>query len=112
MDRYFYRAAAIVFGLLFVWVGRWTFFQPEKALKKLYSDLTSPTRFSNILFHIFGTMWVVIGLWAASSACVPGNLWDRYGLGMWVALIVVVMACTFLLLRRNDSSRLAHNPKR
>jgi len=112
MNQYFYRAAAVVFGLLFVWVGRWMFFHPEKALKKLYSDLISPTKFTSTYFRIFGIVCIVGGLWAAYSACVPSNLWDRYGLRMWVALIVVVVTCTFLLLRRSDSSRLAHSPKR
>ena len=112
MDQYFYRAAAVVFGLFFVWAGRWMFFNPEKALKKLYSDLISPTKFTSTYLRIFGVVCIVVGLWAACSTFVPSNLWDRYGLGTGIAFFIVVVACTFLLLRRNDSSRPAHNPKR
>ena len=112
MDQYFYRAAAIVVGLLFAWGGRWMFLHPEKALKQIYSDLMSFSTVSNIFFKIFGTMLIVTGLWAAFIACVPSNLWDRYGLGMGVLLFVIVVICAFLLLRRSDSSVLEHNPKR
>ena len=112
MNQYFYRAAAVVFGLLFVVAGRWMFFHPEKALKKSYSDLISPTKFTSTYFRIFGIVCIVGGLWAACTACVPSNLWDRYGLVTGIVLIVVVVTCTFLLLRGSDSSWLAHSPKR
>lgn len=112
MSEFFIRAGGIVFGLVIVWVGRWMFFHPEKTLKKIYSHLMSPSRFSNAFFHAFAVMWVVMGLWVSGIQCIPQALWNRYALATGSVLGVLVVVCTFLLLRRNDSARLADNSNR
>jgi hypothetical protein len=52
------------------------FFHPEKALKNIYSDPMSFSRFSNIFFKVFGTTLVVAGLWAAYTAVCA---WESMG---------------------------------
>jgi hypothetical protein len=111
MAQYLDRAAAIVFGLLIAWGGRWMFFHPERTLKKIYGDLMSPSRFSKVFFRIFATMWVVIGLSTACEACVSDRLWAKYAFQVMVSLAPVVAVCTFLLLRRGLFPRLTQNPK-
>lgn len=112
MGEFFIRAGGIVFGLVIVWLGRWMFFHPEKTLKKIYFDLMSPSKFSNAFFRVFAVMWVVMGLWVSGIQCIPQALWNRYTLGTGVLLGVLVVTCTFLFLRRNDSARITDNSSR
>ncbi|MHB8486568.1 MAG: hypothetical protein ACYDCM_12710 [Candidatus Acidiferrales bacterium] len=109
MSEFFIRAGGIVFGLVIVWVGRWMFFHPEKTLRKIYFDLMSPSKFSNAFFRVFAVMWVVMGLWVSVIQCIPQALWNRRAFLTGGVLGVLVVTCTFLLLRRNDSARIANN---
>lgn len=112
MGGFFYHAAVIAFGLFVVWVGRWMFFHPEKTLRKIYADMMTPSRFSNVFFRIFATTWVVIGLWTACVQFVPQAAWDRYALAIGIVVGLLVIACTFALLRNKDLARLADNSNR
>lgn len=101
MEQYLDRAAAVLFGLLFAWGGRWIFFHPEKAVVKLSGDREPAGRFYKRYLQVIGAFFLYMGLGGACIAIVPEYFADRYGAWVTIFPLATSAALTFLLLRRN-----------